>query len=180
MPARTDPTGKSCARTREITSSQLIRLIDETRRREAIVEMLHDGVLHDAPTRQYPAAALELVERTRSNGMLIDVQALEDPDTPAAAQDVAALDPGLPMLASGSEVEEMTATQMYAPVPNSAMPPTAAPAQTITTAARRDRERAARVRALLCLGVLVFLCLGVIVSVGLDTPDDSSYVSLGL
>jgi hypothetical protein len=50
-----------------------------------------------------------------------------------------------------------------------AMPPTAAPAQSIATGARRGRKRVASVRLLLCLGVLVFLCLGVLVFLGLGT-----------
>lgn len=133
MAARTNPTGEWCSPTREITSSRLIRLIDESRHREAVVEMIHD-----APTRKCPAAALELLERARCNNMLIDLRALADPDALAIEQDVAAPDPG------------------------------PAPARSIATGARRGRKRVASVRLLLCLGVLVFLCLGVLVFLCLD------------
>jgi hypothetical protein len=150
----------------------LIRLIDESRRRDAFVESLGD-----APP---PAAAPERPEPRRGSSMLIDLQGLGDPDAAAIA-----LDPGLPKLASGSEVEDMTATLMYAPVTKNAMLPPAAPAPAIATAAPQLPTRVARVRALLCLGLFVFLCLGVVVLVGLDAcgvtdASASSYVSLGL
>lgn len=143
MAARTNPTGEWCLPTREITSSQLTRLIDDSRRREAVVEMIHD-----APIRQCPAAALELLESARCNNMLIDLRALGDPDELAIAQEVAAPDPGPAM---------------------HAMPPTAASAQSIATGARRGRKRVASIGLLLCLGALVFLCLGVLVFLGLGT-----------
>jgi hypothetical protein len=49
------------------------------------------------------------------------------------------------------------------------MPPTAAPAQSMATGARRGRKHVAGVRLLLCLGALVFLCLGLLVFLGLGT-----------
>jgi hypothetical protein len=174
MAARTNRTGEWCSPTREITSSRLIRLIDESRHRAAAAERIHD-----APTRQSPAAAVERLERAHCNSMLVDLRALGDPDAPAIAEEVAAPDPGLPTLRSESETEE-EATLMYTP---NAMPPTAASAQSIATGARRGRKRVANVRLLLCLGVLVFLCLGVLVVLGLDTwgvTDASIHASLGL
>ena len=176
--ARTKRTWEWSPPTREITSSQLIRLIDESRHREAVVERGHD-----APTRQCPAAVVERLERARCDSMLVDLRALGDPDAPAIAEEVAALDPGLPTLRSESEVEEETATLMYAPMTKNAMPPTAVSAQRIATGARRGRKRVASLRLLLCLGVLVFLCLGVLVFLGLDTlgvTDASISASLGL
>jgi hypothetical protein len=131
----------------------LIRLIDESRHRAAVV-----GMIHDAPTRKCPAAALEHLERARCNSMLIDLRALGDPDALAIAQEVAAPDPGPATLRSEPEVEQATATLTYAP-------------------------SVASVRLLLCLGVLVFLCLGVLVFLGLGTmgvTDASTHVSLGL
>lgn len=177
MAARTR-TGEWCSPTREITSSRLVRLIDESRHREAAVEMIHD-----APTRQCPAAVVELLDRSRGNSMLVDLRALCDPDAPAITEDVAAPDPGLPTLRSEPEVEEETATLMYVPMTKNALPPTAASAQSIATGARRGRKRVASVRLLLCLGALVFLCLGVLVLLGLDAmgvTDASINVSLGL
>jgi hypothetical protein len=171
MAARTNRTGEWCSPTREITSSRLIRLIDESRHRATAAERIHD-----APTRQSPAAAVERLERTRCNSMLVDLRALGDPEAPAITEEVAEPDPGLPTLRSESETEE-EATLMYTP---NAMPPTAASAQSIATGARRGRKR---VRLLLCLGVLVFLCLGVLVVLGLDTwgvTDASIHASLGL
>jgi len=161
MAARTNPTGEWCSPTREITSSRLIRLIDESRHREALVEMIRD-----APARRGPATALELRERARCNSMLIDLRSLGDPD------EVAAPDPGPATLQSEPEVEQATATLTYAPMTKNAM-----------TGARRGRKRAAGVRLLLCLGMLVFLCLGVLVFLGLGTwgvTDASIYLSLGL
>jgi hypothetical protein len=164
MAARTNPTGQWWSSpTREITSSQLIRLIEESRHHEAVVKRIHD-----APTRKCPTAALELLERARCNNMLVDLRALGDPDALAIAE---------------PEVEQATETLMYAPMTKNAMPPTAAPAQRIATGARRGRKRVAIVRLLLCLGVLVFLCLGVLVFLGLGTmgvTDASIYGSLGL
>jgi hypothetical protein len=162
MAARTSPAGEWCSPTREITSSRLSRLIDECRRREAVVE-----VVHDAPARQCPADALERLERARCNNMLIDLRSLADPEAPAIADEGAALDPGPAALLSEPEVEEATATLMYAPRTLNAMPPTAAPAQSLATGARRGRKRIARVRRLLCLGALVLLCLGGVVWLGL-------------
>jgi hypothetical protein len=162
MAARTNPAGEWCSPTREITSSRLIRLIDECRRREAVVE-----VIHDAPTRECPAAALERVERARCNNMLIDLRSLADPEAPAIAEEVAVLDPGPAALLSEPEAEEATATLIYAPMTLNAMPPTAAPAQSLATGARLGRKRVGRVRQLLCLGALVLLCLGGIVWLGL-------------
>lgn len=164
MAARTNRTGEWCSPTREITNSHLIRLIDESRHCEAVVEMIHD-----APTRQCPAAALELLERARCNSMLIDLRSLGDPDPLAIEQEVAAPDPGPATLRSEPEVEEATATLTYAPMTKNAMPPTAEPAQSTATGAHRGRKRVASVRLLLCLGVLVFLCLGVLVFLGLGT-----------
>lgn len=164
MVARTNPTGEWCSPTREITSSRLTRLIDESRPCEAVVEMIHD-----APTHQCPAAALELLERARCNSMLIDLRSLGDPDPLAIEQEVAAPDPGPATLRSEPEVEEATATLTYAPMTKNAMPPTAASAQSIATGARRGRKRVASVRLLLYLGVLVVLGLGVLVVLGLGT-----------
>ena len=164
MAARTKRTGEWCSPTREITSSRLIRLIDESRHREAVVERVHD-----APTRQRPAAAVELLERARCDSLLVDLRALGDPDAPAILEDVAAPDPGLPTLRSESEVEDETATLMYAPMAKHAMPPTAASRRSIATGARRGRKRVASVRLLLCLGVLVCLGLGVLEFFDLDT-----------
>lgn len=163
MAARTNPTGEWCSPTREITSSRLIRLIDESRHCGAVVEMIHD-----VPTRQCPAAALELLERARCNSMLIDLRSLGDPDPLAIEQEVAAPDPGPATLRSEPEVEEETATLTYAPMTKNAMLPTA-PAQSIATGARRGRKRVASIRLLLSLGVLVFLGLGVLVFLGLGT-----------
>lgn len=164
MAARTNPTGEWCSPTREITNSRLIRLIDESYHSEAVVE-----IIHDAPTRPCPAAALELLERARCNSMLVDLRALADPDALAIEQEETAPDPGPAMLRSEPEVEQETATLTYAPMTKNAMPPTVAPAQSIATGARRGRKRAASVRLLLCLGALVFLGLGVLVFLGLGT-----------
>lgn len=162
MAARTNPTGEWCSPTREITNARLIRLIDESLHGEASVEMVRD-----APARQCPAAALELIERARCNNMLIDLRSLGDPDAPAIEQEVAAPDPGPPALLSEPEVEEATVTLMYAPMTMNATPPTSALAQSIATGARRGRKRVASVRLLLCLGALVFLSLGLLVFLGL-------------
>jgi hypothetical protein len=156
----------------------LIRLIDETRHGDAVVEMAHD-----APTRECPAAALEPLERARCNRMIIDLRSLADPDAPVAGQEVAAPDPDPATLRSEPEVEQEPATLVYAAMTQDEMPPAAAPAQSIATGARRDRKRVARVHLLLCLGVLVFLCLGVLVFLGLDAlgvTDASNYMSSGL
>ena len=126
-------------------------------------------MIHDAPTRQCPATALELLEGARCNSMLIDLRALADPDPLAIAQEVAAPDPGPATLRSEPEDEQATATPTHAPMTENAMPPTAALAQSIATGARRGRKRVASVRLLLCLGVLVFLCLCVLVFLGLGT-----------
>jgi len=163
MAARTNPTGEWCSPTREITNLRLSRLIDESRHREAVVEMIHD-----APTRKCPAAALELLERARCNSMLIDLRSLGDPDGLTLAED-AAPDPGLATLWSEPEVDPETATLTYAPMTKNAMPPPAARTQRIATGARRGRKRAASVRLVLCLGVLVVLSLGVLVVLGLGT-----------
>lgn len=189
MAARTNRTAEWCSPTREITSSRLIRLIDETRDCEAVAERIHE-----APTRQSPAAAVELLEPPRCNTMLVDLQALADPDASGIAEDevvevdvdvegeevVAPPDPGLPKLRSESEGEEEAATLMYVPMMKNAMPPTVASAQSIATGARRGRKR---VRLLLCLGVLVVLGLGVFVVLGVDPwgmTDASIHASLGL
>lgn len=177
MAART-PTFEWCPPTREITSSHLIRLIDESRHREAVVEMVHD-----VPTRKCPAAALERLERARCNSMLIDLRSLADPDALAAGQEVAALDPGPAMLRSEPEAEQEPATLVYAPTTTDEMLPAAAPAQSIAAGARRGRKRVASVRLLLCLGVLVVLYLGGLVVLGIgtwDMTDASIHASLGL
>jgi hypothetical protein len=156
----------------------LIRLIDESRHREAVVE-----VIHDVPTRACPAAALELLERGGCNSMLIDLRSLADPDAPVLEQEVAALDPGLATLPSEPEVEQEPATLMYAPMTKNAMPSTAVPARSIAAGARRGRKRVASVRLLLCLGVFVLLCLGVLGFLDLSTwgvTDASIHASLGL
>jgi hypothetical protein len=57
MMGRTEPSGEWCSPTRELASSQLIRLVDESRH---AVEMIHD-----VPTRKCPAATLEMLERSR-------------------------------------------------------------------------------------------------------------------
>jgi hypothetical protein len=150
MAARTNPAGDWCSPTREIARPRLSRLIDECRRREPVVAAC-------------PAAAVEHLERARCNNMLIDLRSLDEPDACAIAEEVAALDRGLPALLSEPEVEEATATLMYAPVTRNALPPAAALAQRIATAARRGRQRVARVRSLLRLGAVVVLCLGVLV-----------------
>ena len=188
MAARTNRTAEWCSPTREITSSRLIRLIDETRPCEAVAERIHD-----APTRQSPAAAVELLEPPRCNTMLVDLRALGDPDASTIPEEddvvevdvdveedevVAPPDPGLPKLRSESEGEE-EATLMYVPMTNKAILPTAASAQRIATGARRGP----RVGLLLCLGVLVVLGLGVFVVLGLDPwgmTDASIHASLGL
>jgi len=161
MAARTNPAGDWCSTTREIARPRLSRLIDECRRREAAAE-----VVHDAPTRPCPAAAVERVERAGCDNMLIDLRSLDDPDVCAIAEEVAALDRRLPALLSEPEVEveDATATLMYAPMTTNAMPPTAAAlAQRIASAARHGRRGVGRVRMLLRLGALVVLCLGVLV-----------------
>jgi hypothetical protein len=162
MAARTPPTGEWCSPTREITGSQLIRLIDESRHREAVVEMIHD-----VPTRQCPAATLELLERTDCSTMLIDLRSLGEPDALEIEQELDAPDPDPATLRSEPEVEQEPATLTYAPMPERAMPPTAA--QSIATGAHRDRERVASVRLLLYLDVLLFLCVGVLACLGLGT-----------
>jgi hypothetical protein len=156
----------------------LIRLIDESRHREAVVE-----VIHDAPTRECPAAALEHLERARCNSMLIDLRSLADPDAPVLEQEVAALDPGPATLPSEPEAEQEPATLMYTPVTKDAMPPAAVPARSIAAGARRGRKRVASVRLLLGLGILMVLCLGVLVFLDLGTwgvTDASIHASLGL
>ncbi|HEX8112066.1 MAG TPA: hypothetical protein VF516_30245 [Kofleriaceae bacterium] len=142
----------------------MIRLIDESRHREAVVEMIHD-----APTRQCPPAALELLERAHCNSMLIDLRSLGDPDALVIEEEVAAPDPGPATLWSEPEAEQATATLLYAPMTKNAMPPIAASARSIATGARRGRKRVTSVRLLLCLGVLVLLCLGVLVFLDLGT-----------
>jgi hypothetical protein len=178
MAARTNPAGEWCSPTREIPNSRLIRLIDESRHCEVVVEMIQD-----TPTRKCPATALELLEHAGRNSKLIDLRSLADPDALAIAQEAAAPDPGPAMRRSEPEVEQATATPTHAPMTANAMPTTAAVAQSITTSARRGRKRVASVRLLLCLGVLVFLCLGVLVLLGLNTwdmTDTAIYVSLEL
>lgn len=167
------PTGEWCSPTREITNTHLIRLIDETRPREAVVE-----VFHSAPTRECPAAALERLERPRCNSRLIDPRSLADPGALAAGREVAALDPGPAMLRSEPEVEQAPAMPVYAPATKNEMPPAAAPAQRIATGARRGGRHLASVRLILGLGVLVLLCLWGVVCFGLDTwgvTDTSIY-----
>lgn len=164
MVARRQPTGEWCSPTREIPSSRLIRLIDDSRRDGAVVEMVHD-----APTRQCPTAALELLERARCNSMLINVQSLGDPDPMAIAEELAAPDPGPATLRFEFEIEQEAATLTYAPMTKNAMPPTAGSASSIAIGARRGGKCAASVRLFVCLGALVFLGLGVLVFLGLGT-----------
>jgi hypothetical protein len=171
MAARTNRTGEWCSPTREIPRPRLIRLIDESRGGEAVVEKVHD-----VPARKCPATALELLERTRCNSMLIDLRSLGDPDEECAPD----LDP-LPLL-SEPEEEEATVTLMYAPMTKDAMPPTAEPTQNVAFRARRGR-RIAAVRLVLCLGALVFLCLRVLALLGLGiwgVSDAGIDVSAGL
>jgi hypothetical protein len=161
----------------------LTRLIDESRHREAVVD-----VTHSAPTRKCPAAARDPLERARCSSMLIDLQSLADPDAPATGEEevveVAAPDPGLPRLWSEPEAEPEAATLMYVPIiTENAIPPSAALAPSIATSVHRGRKRVASVRLLLYLGMLVFLCLGVLLFLGLGTwgvTDASISVSLGL
>lgn len=164
MAARTNRTGEWTSPTREITKSHLIRLIDESRHCEAAVEMIRD-----VPTRQDPAAAPEFPVLGRCNSMHIDLRSLGDPDPLAIPQDVAAPDPRPATFWSEPDAEPATATPAHAPMTEDAMPVTAAPAQRLATGARRGRKRAASVRLLLCLGVLVVLCLGVLVVLDLGT-----------
>lgn len=180
MAARTNLLGQWCSPTREITKTQLVRLIEETRHREAVAE-----VVHDPPNRECPTSAPERLENTPCSGMLIDLQPPDAPDAPARAQEGVAQDPGLPTLGSEPEVEPATAAFIYAPMMTNAMPPAPAPApaQSIATAARRGRQRVARVRLLLGLGALLFLCLGLLAALGLaawGATDASLSVSLGL
>lgn len=162
MAART-PTGEWCSPTREITTTHLVRLIDESRPREAVVE-----AIDNAPPPERPAAALELLERPRCNTRLIDPRSLADPDAPATGREVAALDPGPAMLRSEPEVEQGPATPVYAPTTKNKMPPAAAPAQSIATGARRGGKHSTSIRLILGLGVLVLLCLWGVVFFGLD------------
>jgi hypothetical protein len=63
------------------------------------------------------------------------------------------------------------------------MPPTAAPAQSIATGARRGGKHLTSLRLVLGLSVLVLLCLWGVVFFGLDAwgvTDASLYASLGL
>lgn len=177
MAART-PTGEWTSPTREITTTHLIRLIDETRPREAAVARVHES-----PTRPCPPAALERLKRARESGMLIDLRSFAEPDALASGEQAAAPDPGPAARPPRPEVAPETATLTYASMTNNAMPPTPAPAQSIATGDRRSRKRIVSVRLLLCLGMLAFLCLGVLVLLGLDRwgmTDASLYVSLGL
>jgi len=177
MTART-PTGEWCSPTREITTTHLVRLIDETRPRESVVE-----VLHHAPTREFPADVRELLERPRCSTRLIDPRSLADPDALAAGQKVAALDPGPAMLRSEPEVAQAPAAPVVAPTTKNEMPPAAAPAQRSATGARRGGKRLTSLRLILGLGVLVILCLWGFVFLGLDTwgvTDASIQASLGL
>lgn len=177
MTART-PTAEWSSPTREITTTHLVRLIDETRPREAAVE-----VLHHAPTREFPADVRELLERSRCNTRLIDPRSVADPGALAAGRAVAALDPGPAMIRSEPEVEQAPAAPGYAPTTKTEMPPAAAPAQRNATGARRGGKHLTSVRLILGLGVLVLLCLWGFVFFGLDTwgvTDASIQASLGL
>lgn len=176
MAARTPLPGEWSSPTREITTTHLIRLINETRPREVVVERVHV-----APIRPCPPTALERLEPARGSGMLIDLRSFAEPDAPASEDQAAAPAPG--PATPPAKVEPETATLTYASMMNHAMPPTPAPAQRMATGARRGWKRVASVRLLLCLGMLAFLCLGVLVLLGLDRwgmTDASLYVSLGL
>jgi hypothetical protein len=178
MAVRTHPTGEWSPPTREIGGSQLIRLVDESRHREAAVEMIHDE-----PTRACPAAAQELLEHTRRESQLVDLRSLGDPGSLAVAQEGAAPDPGPATLRSEPLAEQATATPAEAATTETARLSTAATTQRIAPRARRDRKGVASPRLLLGVRVLVLLCLGVLVVLGLGrlgVIDASVYLSLGL
>ena len=177
MAAKTNPTGEWCSPTREMPNSRLIRLIDESRHCEAVVNKM----IQDMPTRQCPTAAPERLEHAGGNSKLVELRSLGDPDALAIAQEVTAPDPGPAPLRSEPEVEQATAPPTHAPMTANAKPPTTVVAQRIATRTRRGRKRVASVRLLLYMSVLVFLCLGVLALLGLNTgdmTDTSIYVSL--
>lgn len=156
MGVRAKSTGEWCSPTRELGNSQLIQLVDDSRRRDAV------ETVHDAPTRKCAAAALELLPHARRDSEPVEARSLDDSRALPVAQEVPVPDPGQPMLLSELDVEQATAMLAEVSMMEIAIPPAAVPAQSLAPKAPGVRKGGLGVHVFLCLDVLVFLCLGVL------------------